>query len=90
MVLHVYDQARDINYPEAGGCDFHSVTSWPNARKCVQSRRVGSRAGGGVTVDVDQLQLDTCDAQSSWIHDLSRDSSSFELCQSRMHKTGNE
>ena len=47
-------------------------------------------AGGGVTINVDQLYVGSRDAQTGWIHDLSRDSSSFELCQSRMYKTGNE
>ena len=46
--------------------------------------------GGGVTINIDQLYVSSRDAQTGWIHDLSRDSRSFELCQSRMYKTGNE
>ena len=90
MILDIHGQAGDIDYLEASDCNFHSITPWPNARKCVESRRVGARAGCGITVNVNQLYLGTGDAQSGWVHDLSRDSRGFELRQSRRYKAGSQ
>jgi len=90
VILDVYDEARDINYLEACGGYFDPVTPWPNARKHVESGGVGSRAGRGIPVDVDQLHFGTRNAQSGWVHDLPGDGRGFELREGRVRSKYDE
>src|SRR5579872_2415318 len=84
MILDVYGHTRNIDYLETNASNFHSVTPWPNARKCVESRSVGSRSDCGITVNVDQLYLGARDAQTGRVHDLPGDGRGFKLRQGRV------